>query len=249
MSAGGAGLSSADNFKIYKEAIDVLEESGVRYVIGGGIAIMAFGRTRDTKDIDLYIMDSDQDRALQALARAGFEVDPMPGVHWLCKGYKKGITVDFIIENVGGMHTTKETLDHGRWTCINGYRMHVMSPEDLIVRKIMAMRSDRNDWFDCISVLSSTYERFDWEYFNKVAAVDYERALSFVLYVRSDREHVVPVPDRAVAELYDKVGPELKMHEQMPGARSRHEQKARPSVAGRADARARTGDQTTHRRR
>ena len=80
--------------------MDVLEESGVRYVIGGGIAVMAFGRTRDTKDIDLYIMDSDQDRALQALARAGFEVDPMPGVRWLCKGFKKGITVDFIMENV-----------------------------------------------------------------------------------------------------------------------------------------------------
>ena len=198
-------MSSADNFKIYKEAVDELENNGIQYVIGGGIAIMAYGRTRDTKDIDLYIEDSERDHALQALAGAGFEVDPMPGVHWLCKGFKKGITVDFIMENVGGMHTTKETLAHGWWACINGYRMRVMSPEDLIVRKIMAMRSDRNDWFDCISVLSSTYNSFDWGYFNKVAAVDYERALSFLLYIRSDREHVVPVPDSAVKELYEKV--------------------------------------------
>lgn len=200
-------MSSSDNFKIYKEAVDVLTDNGIQYVIGGGIAIMAFGRVRDTKDIDLYIENSERDHALQALASAGFEVDPMPGVNWLCKGFKKGITVDFIMENVGGMHTTKETLDHGRWACINGYRMRVMAPEDLIVRKIMAMRSDRNDWFDCISVLSSTYECFDWKYFDKIAAVDYERALSFLLYVRSDREHIVPVPDSAVAELYDKIRP------------------------------------------
>ena len=186
--------------------MDVLERAGVGYVIGGGIAIMAYGRTRDTKDIDLYILDQDRDRALQALAQAWFEVDPMPGVGWLCKGFKKGITVDFILENVGGMHTTEETLAHGFWAEILGYRMKIMSPEDLIVRKIMAMRSERSDWFDCISVLSSTYEKIDWDYFMKVASVDYQRALSFLLYVRSDREHVVPVPYRAVKELMKKVG-------------------------------------------
>jgi predicted nucleotidyltransferase len=198
-------MGSKESFKIYREAVEVLEKAGIPYVIGGGIAIMAYGRTRDTKDIDIYILDRDQDRALQALASAGFEVDAMPGVNWLCKGFKQGITVDFIMENVGGMHTSEETLRHGFWTEINGVRMHVMSPEDLIVRKIMAMRSDRNDWFDCISVLSSTYEKFDWDYFMKVASVSYERALSFLTYVRSDREHVVPVPYRAVAELYDKI--------------------------------------------
>jgi predicted nucleotidyltransferase len=203
-------MGSKDSFKIYREAVEVLDEAGIVYVVGGGIAIMAYGRTRDTKDIDLYILDRDQDRALEALASAGFEVDPMPDVNWLCKGYKQGITVDFIMENVGGMHTSEETLAHGYWTRINGVWMHVMSPEDLIVRKIMAMRSDRNDWFDCISVLSSTYEKFDWNYFLKVASVSYERALSFLTYVRSDREHVVPVPDHAVAGLYEKIRPQLE---------------------------------------
>lgn len=201
----GAGMGIKSSFEVYREAVEVLEKAGIGYVVGGGIAIMAYGRTRDTKDIDLYIMDRDRDKALRALASADFEVDPMPGVHWLCKGFKDGITVDFIIENVGGMHTTEETLWHGYWTMINGVRMHIMSPEDLIVRKIMAMRSDRNDWFDCISVLSSTYEKFDWDYFMKVASVSYERALSFVTYVRSDREHIVPIPYRVVAELYRKV--------------------------------------------
>ena len=198
-------MGSSDSFNIYREAVEVLENASIPYIVGGGIAIMAYGRTRDTKDIDLYILDKDRNRALQALASAKFEVDYMPDVHWLCKGFKNGITVDFIMENVGGMHTSEETLMHGFWTRINGVRMHVMSPEDLIVRKIMAMRSERNDWFDCISVLSRTYEKFDWEYFMKVASVDYERALSFLTYVRSDKEHIVPVPDHAVAGLYEKI--------------------------------------------
>jgi predicted nucleotidyltransferase len=203
-------MGSKDSFKIYREAVEALDREGIDYIVGGGIAIMAYGRTRDTKDIDLYIIDKDQCRALDALESAGFQVDPMSDVNWLCKGFKEGITVDFIMENVGGMHTTEETIAHGFWTRINGVRMHVMSPEDLIVRKILAMRSKRNDWFDCISVLSSTYETFDWEYFLKVASVGYERALSFLTYVRSDLEHVVPVPDYAIAGLYEKIGPQLK---------------------------------------
>jgi predicted nucleotidyltransferase len=200
------------SFEVYKEAVDVLENAGISYVVGGGIAIMAYGRFRDTKDIDLYILDEHREKALQALDVADFETDPMPGVGWLQKGFKEGITVDFIMENVGGMHTNEETLLHGYWTVINGVRMHVMSPEDLIVRKIMAMRSDRNDWFDCISVLSSTYEKFDWDYFMQVASVDYERVLSFITYVRSDREHVVPVPYRAVEGLYRKVAENPRPH-------------------------------------
>ncbi|HEY3273193.1 MAG TPA: nucleotidyltransferase [Methanocella sp.] len=203
-------MGSSDSFNIYREAVEVLEKASIPYIVGGGIAIMAYGRTRDTKDIDLYILDVDRYRALQSLTSAGFEVDDMPGVNWLCKGFKKGITVDFIMENVGGMHTNEETIMHGFWTVINGVRMHVMSPEDIIVRKIMAMRSDRNDWFDCISVLSSTYEKFDWEYFMKVASVSYERALSFLTYVRSDREHVVPVPDHAVTGLFERIRPQLR---------------------------------------
>lgn len=194
-------MATSDHFKVYKEAVDVLEKAGVEYIVGGGIAVMAYGRIRDTKDIDIYIHDDQEHLALKALASAGFEVDPMPDVNWLSKAFKAGITVDFIMENVGGMHTSQDVLNRGWYTRINGFRFKVMSPEDLIIRKIMAMRSDRNDWFDCVSVLSSTYYRFDWNYFIKISCVSFDRALSFLLYVRSDLEHVIPVPSWAIAEL------------------------------------------------
>jgi predicted nucleotidyltransferase len=198
-------MVSDGHFKIYREAVEVLERNGVEYVIGGGIAVMAYGRKRDTKDIDLYIEVDQESRALEVLASEGFVVDAMPDVNWLSKAYKGGITVDFIIENVGGLHTTRETLDRGRYARINGYRFKVMAPEDLIIRKILAMRSDRNDWFDCISVLSRTYETFDWEYFIRISSVSYDRALSFLLYVSSDQEHVIPVPRSAISALAERV--------------------------------------------
>jgi hypothetical protein len=100
----------------------------------------------------------------------------------------------------------QETLDRGVRRMIGKYDFMVMSPEDLIIRKIMAMRSDRNDWFDCISVLSRTYQSFDWDYFIRLARrVSVERALSFLLYVRSDREHIVPVPDSIIARMAENL--------------------------------------------
>jgi predicted nucleotidyltransferase len=198
-------MASSANFGVYNEAVRALESHHIPYVIGGGIAVMAFGRKRDTKDIDLYIADEDVTRALEVLAGASFEVDPMPSVNWLSKAYKNGITVDFILENIGGIHTNDETLRRGFRATINGYKFTIMAPEDLIIRKVMAMRSDRHDWFDCISVLSCTYPMFDWAYFIRLAEVSFDRILSFLLYVRSDREHVIPIPDSAVRSLMEKI--------------------------------------------
>lgn len=195
-------MISDTNFRIYREAAAILEANGIPYIVGGGIAVMAFGRLRDTKDIDFYIRTDDVQPALHHLAEAGYEVDHMIDVNWLAKAFKNGLTIDFILENVGGLQTDQETLDRGMRRMIGKYDFMIMSPEDLIIRKIMAMRSERNDWFDCISVLSRSYSTFDWDYYIRLAnRVNPERALSFLLYVRSDREHVVPVPDSVISRM------------------------------------------------
>lgn len=194
-------MVSDHNFKVYREAAEVLEKNNIPYVIGGGIAVMAFGRLRDTKDIDLYIEKSQTKNAMNALAREQFEIDEMIGVNWLAKAFKKGLTIDFILENVGGLLTSGETLRRGKRRLIGKYEFNIMSPEDLIIRKILAMRSERNDWFDCISVLSAVYDTFDWDYFVKLGSANVERVLSFLLYVQSDTEHIVPVPRSVICRL------------------------------------------------
>lgn len=198
-------MDKEDSFVIYKEAIDVLEKSGIPYVVGGGIAVMAFGRTRNTKDIDLYIEPHLRLVALNALKEAGFETDPMLDVSWLAKAFKCGIMIDFILENVGGIITTPETIGRGKYRSINGYRMHIMAPEDLIIRKIMAMRSDRNDWYDCMSVLSSSYQSIDWDYYIRLSDYGIERSLAFLLFASTDLEHVVPVPKWVIKALAEKL--------------------------------------------
>jgi predicted nucleotidyltransferase len=194
-----------NDFTIYKETLDALEEAGVPYVVGGGIAVAAYGRKRATKDIDIYIKPEDSIRALEALRKVGFDVNPMMDVKWLSKAYKDGIPVDFILENIGGIITTDETLERGRYMCVLGCRMFVMSPEDLVFRKVLAMRCLRDDWYDCVAVLSNTYQAFDWDYFLKLVEGFAERALSFILFLKTDWDHVIPVPQRVVSTLLSRI--------------------------------------------
>jgi len=190
---------------MYKESVDAMERAGVPYVVGGGIAVAAYGRIRATKDIDLYIKPEDTGRALEALRQAGFEVNPMSDVRWLAKGYKSGMQVDFILENIGCIITTDETIERGRQMLVFGSRMRVMSPEDLVFRKMLAMRCLRDDWYDCIAVLSNTYRTFDWDYYLRIAENFTERALSFLLFVRTDWDHVIPVPRRVISTLLGRM--------------------------------------------
>jgi predicted nucleotidyltransferase len=195
-----------NDFVIYRETIDAMEGAGVPYVVGGGIAVAAYGRKRATKDIDLYVKPEDTQRALDALQDAGFEVNPMYDVRWLAKGYKDGVPVDFILENIGGVVATDETMERGRHMYVEGCRMFIMSPEDLVFRKMLAMRCKRDDWYDCIAVLSNTYGTFDWEYFLHLVERYTERALAFVLFIRTDWDHVIPVPPNVVSTLLKRMG-------------------------------------------
>jgi hypothetical protein len=48
-----------------------LSESGVTFLVMVGIASAIFGRARVTSDIDLFVRQSDSDRAFDALAGSG----------------------------------------------------------------------------------------------------------------------------------------------------------------------------------
>jgi predicted nucleotidyltransferase len=198
-------MAMKEHFITYKEAIDALERGGVPYAIGGGIAVAAYGRKRSTKDIDLYIKTKDRMPAMEALESAGFDTNPMPDVHWLCKAYKNGVPIDFIMENIGSIVTTDETIEHALRIRMYGHDVVVMAPEDLLLRKILAMRCYRDDWYDCIAVLSNTYRSFDWDYFLKLIKDYPEKALSFILFVKTDWDHVIPIPGRVIEDLIKKV--------------------------------------------
>src|SRR5687767_5700718 len=71
----------------YLRALDVVEQAGMRYAVGGAYA-MAYhaGIVRHTKDLDLFLRREDLPRALAACESAGFSVD-RTHPHWLAKAF------------------------------------------------------------------------------------------------------------------------------------------------------------------
>jgi hypothetical protein len=72
----------------YKEALDLLNECGVPYMLGGAFAMFHYtGIYRDTKDLDIFCKPSDYPRILKYFSEKGYRTD-LYDVRWLCKVYK-----------------------------------------------------------------------------------------------------------------------------------------------------------------
>jgi hypothetical protein len=61
---------------IYGEALDALDESNLRYMLGGAVALNAYtGIWRDTKDLDMFVPGEGVPRVLETLEAAGFDTE------------------------------------------------------------------------------------------------------------------------------------------------------------------------------
>ena len=176
-------------FKILDVAARALDEAGVPFVVGGGLAAEAYQLRETVNDIDLFVRPVDAPRALDGLARRGFHVwieDP----RWLYKAIKDGITVDVIYESTGVVHVGDETFQRARWMDIDHTRLPIMPPEDLFVMKAAAATpSAPKHWLDAVSLLAS--QPMDWEYLAFRAARTPRKVLQAIVHAYEDG---VPVP-------------------------------------------------------
>lgn len=172
-------------FSTFKEGTDALERSGVPYVVGGGIAVWAYGRRRWTKDIDLFVKPVDAAAALDSLTAAGFRTE-MTDPIWLYKAFKRDVMVDIIFRSKGDIFLDDEALRRAQLRPIDDRAFLFMAPEDLTIRKIFAMIEERRDWYDAISVIDGLDGKLDWHYLIERAQKDPGRVLSFLLYTESE---------------------------------------------------------------
>src|SRR4051812_5508561 len=77
----------------YRRAISALKAPGIEFLIGGAYSLALYtGIERDTKDLDIFVRPADRDRALAALAAAGYQTE-VTYPHWLAKAFQ----ADFFI--------------------------------------------------------------------------------------------------------------------------------------------------------
>lgn len=148
----------------YREALDLLIESGVPFMLGGAFAMFHHtGIFRDTKDLDIFCKPSDYPRILKFFADKGYKTD-LYDVRWLCKVYKGDYFIDIIFDTVNNICTVDDTwLEHATRGKFVGVDVLLLAPEELIFCKIYVQNRERYDGADVNHVLLKSGKNLDWK--------------------------------------------------------------------------------------
>ncbi|HEV3475679.1 MAG TPA: nucleotidyltransferase [Actinomycetota bacterium] len=185
-------------FRVLGQTVEIMQRSGIPHLFMGGLASAALGRPRWTHDIDMFVKRDDARRTLSVLHDEGFliqETDPQ----WLFKALKEDVLVDVIFRSSGMIFLDDEMVDRAQWVDIEGHRVPVVSPEDLVVIKALVHkeRAPRH-WFDALALLRR--EELDWEYLvRRALQFDPTRVLSLLIYARSADQAVPAEPVDALS--------------------------------------------------
>lgn len=148
----------------YQDALQRLENAGVRYLVGGAYAFAVYtGIERHTKDFDLFIRRTDFERAKAALGEGGYETE-LTFSHWLGKAKKGEDFVDLIFSAGNGVAEVDDLwFEHATPAVVFGREVNLIPAEEMIWSKGLIMERERFDGADVIHVLRAVGDRLDWK--------------------------------------------------------------------------------------
>ena len=143
-----------------KKAAGALREAGITFVLGGGIASAARGGPESDHDVDLLLRPQDSDAALSVLDEAGFRPEKPPE-GWLYKAWDGEVFVDLIFRTSEG-DVTDDLIERATEMEVYAVPMLVLSPDDLIVSKLLAVDEMVLDYKPILEVARALREQIDW---------------------------------------------------------------------------------------
>jgi Nucleotidyl transferase of unknown function (DUF2204) len=144
-----------------KRAAGVLNEAGIPFVLGGGLACWARGAPKTEHDVDFLLRPGDVERARDALAAAGMRTEKPPE-GWLLKAYEGDVLIDLIFDPQGG---PIDDAVFGRAEEMEVYatRLQVSALEDVLVQKLLALSEQQPDYSSVLELARSLREQVDWD--------------------------------------------------------------------------------------
>jgi hypothetical protein len=107
-------LTPPEKAELYRTALEMLNRSGVPYMVGGTYAFHYYaGIARATKDFDIFVRPRDRQRVLEVLMRVGFKTE-VAFSHWLAKAFIGDRFIDVIFNSGNGVaEVDDEWFAHG----------------------------------------------------------------------------------------------------------------------------------------
>ena len=145
-----------------KDAVTVLQQVEVPFVLGGGLSAWARGGPRSEHDVDFLVRPEDVDKALAAFEAAGWETE-RPPEGWLVKAWhQNGSLVDLIYNPLSGP-ITDELIERAPLAEVMAVRVHVSTLEDVMVSKLMAITEQEPDFGALLEWTRALREQIAWD--------------------------------------------------------------------------------------
>jgi predicted nucleotidyltransferase len=144
-----------------KKSAGALQEAGVPFVLGGGLACWARGAPKTEHDVDFLVRPADAERAWQTLAAAGMRTEKPPE-GWLLKAYDGDVLIDLIFDPQGGP-IDDDAFARAEDLEVHATRLKVAALEDVIIQKLLALSEQQPDFSSVLELARSLREQVDWE--------------------------------------------------------------------------------------
>lgn len=156
-----------DQLSVYGQLLEAADKVGLRLAIGGGLALSAYsGYVRNTKDMDLYVVEPDHKRLMKLMVEQGFaeynavDYDPT----WSYRGTRRGFVVDLLWRMLNGRGAVDEIWITKGWELeVRGVKLRLIPPEELVWSKLYILRRERADWPDILNIIYAQGPEMDWQ--------------------------------------------------------------------------------------
>jgi hypothetical protein len=150
--------------KFYRAAMRRLMAADVPFLVGGAYALEVHtGIVRRTKDFDIFMLERDVRRALEALAGAGYQTE-LTFPHWIAKCFCGEEFVDIIFSSGNALCPVDELwFQHAIKGRVLGMDLRLCPPEEAIWQKSFILERDRCDVADVAHLIRHTGQRLDWQ--------------------------------------------------------------------------------------
>jgi hypothetical protein len=144
-----------------KRAAAALRDADVLFALAGGLACWARGGPETDHDLDFMVREEDAERALDVLVAAGMRPE-RPPEDWLFKAWDGDVLVDLIFRPASGP-VDGEMFSRSSLLEVEAVEMRVLSLEDVLVTKLLALGEHNIDYESVLEVARSLREQIDWD--------------------------------------------------------------------------------------
>lgn len=147
----------------YREALELLTESGANYMLGGAFAMFHYtGIYRDTKDLDVFCKSTEYPKILKYFSEKGYRTE-LTDVRWLAKVFKGEYFIDIIFDTVNNICRVDDTwYEHSTPCEFVGVPVKMIPAEELIWCKLYVQNRERFDGADVNHIMLKWGKKLNW---------------------------------------------------------------------------------------